>query len=61
MPSPWPEGLTSDVEDVGAESSGDRENTAAGDGAPSPTTPQWTEEDWRQWTSGTAMSMDLPH
>ena len=52
MPTP-PEGPTSDVEDMGAESSGGREDVAAGDGTPHAGTPQWTDEDWRRWNAGT--------
>ena len=52
MPTP-PEGPTSDVEDMGAESSGGREDVAAGDGTPHAGTPRWTDEDWRRWNAGT--------
>ena len=52
MPTP-PEGPTSDVEDMGAESSGGREDVAAGDATPHAGTPRWTDEDWRRWNAGT--------
>ena len=52
MPTP-PEGPTSDVEDMGAESSGGREDVATGDGTPHAGTPRWTDEDWRRWNAGT--------
>ena len=52
MPTP-PEGPTSDVEDAGAESSGGREDAAAGDGTPHSGAPRWTEEDWKRWNAGT--------
>lgn len=50
---PTPDGPTSGTEEMGAESNGSRENTAAGDATPLHEPPRWTEEDWRQWNAGT--------